>query len=586
VNYEPTLTPEQWNRINELFHATAQLPPSQRDAYLIEVCPDEFIRREVGALLANATGDDFLKLGPRYLGKILGHYRVVDYIGQGSMGQVYQAHDTRLDRFVALKFLPPELKSDARGARRLLREAKNASALNHPNIVVIHGIEHDEILDVDFIVMEYITGKTLAAAIRDGPIPIGRTLGYARQMADALAAAHAQGILHGDLKPTNIMITGQDLVKLLDFGLARLRERELAGDTAKSEFFGTTAYMAPERIGLPLIDPRSEIFSFGVILYEMLSGIHPFRAGGRDREEVAAAIHHDLPPPLPSEIPERLAAVVGGCLEKQVSQRFQSMQDVVSALERQGWPESSISSPPPRQDASVERVRLMAAGITYDNVARSLSALRELTDLFDQRLSLNGREAAISTLRDVILTLEPYPDGVPGTVRRVRRAVMEALKHFASGNLGPLFAQGELEELDLFGMNLNGCYCQTTSFLRCFLAESTFRGCRLVDSSFAGAFIRNVDFTDADITGVDFTDADWFNTVGLTEPQLAAAKRHTLRACPRDITALHRYLDDHYAYRFSSWPSAVQDQLKEAWGEYLKPGGLRELVAAWHRLSH
>jgi serine/threonine protein kinase len=575
------VTPEQWNRINELFHATSQLPPSQRDAYLIEVCPDEFIRQEVRSLLANATADDFLKLGPRYLGKRLAHYQVVDYIGEGSMGQVYKAHDPRLDRFVALKFLPPELKTDARGPQRLLREAKNASALNHPNIVIIHDIAHDDNLDVDFIVMEFITGQTLAALIRAGRIPVPETLRYAGQIAEALVATHAWGILHGDLKPANIMINDRDLVKLLDFGLARWRERELAGDPARSEFFGTPAYMAPERIGLPLMDPRSEIFSFGAILYEMLSGVHPFRSGDRDRDEVAAAIHNDVPPPLFGDIPAWLSGVVSRCLEKRVSQRFQSMQEVLSALKEQGGPESSASPTPARQDASVDKVRLIGAQITFDNVAKSLSALHEFTNLFDQGLSLKGREAAILSLREVILTLESYPTGVPGTVRKVRRAAMDVLKQATSGGLAPLFAEGELEELDLYAMNLNGCHLDGTSFVRCFLAESTFRGSRLAESSFASAFIRNVDFTDADVTRVDFTDADWFNAIGLTEPQLAAANPGTLRACPPDIAALHRYLDDHYGYRFSSWSTDVQTQLKRAWNEYLKPSGLRDVVERW-----
>jgi serine/threonine protein kinase len=577
------VTPEQWDKINELFQAASRLPPDQRDAYLVEVCPDQPIRHEVRSLLAHASGDDFLNIDPeRLVGKTLCHYRITGYIGHGSMGHVYKAQDTKLDRLIALKLLPPDLKNDSKGIARLEREAKSASALNHPNIVIVHAIDRDETVNADFIVMEFVSGRTLSGILRSGEgVPSQQACGYAIQIADGLAAAHRKNILHGDLKPSNIMINDEDLVKLLDFGLARARYREL-GDPTKSELVGTTAYMAPERIGLPLFDPRSEVFSFGIILYQMLSGKHPF--GILDAEAMAKAIHREIPKPLSTQVPIWLTEIVDHCLEKNPAQRFQTMQEVLAALKRDERYGGS-SSTTRRNTPDVDEVRESISRISYRNVAQSCHALDELTSLVGRDLSVDAWDAAVTGLRDVILTLDNDRSGVSGSVRKVRTKVMDVLKRFTFGHLGVLFVGGGLEELDLFRMDLSATQFEGTSFRQCFLAETSFRESRLANSSLAGAWIRNVDFTAADLSGVDFTDTDWFNTIGLTESQLAVAQRETLMVCPADIAAMHRYLDDRYGFPFNSWAGIVQEQITSSWDEYLRPGGLRDVVAQWRGRS-
>ncbi|MBZ5634901.1 MAG: protein kinase [Acidobacteriia bacterium] len=578
------MTPERWDRISEFFAAASELPPEQRDAYLVHVCPDEAIRGEVRSLLANIPPESFLNPDPVFTGKMLRQYKVIEEIGRGSMGRVYKAHDTKLDRTVALKLLPPRLENDVRGPHRLLREAKSASALNHPNIVTVHEIARDEVEGIDFIVMEYISGETLGRAIPIDGLPIDRALDYAIQIADALATAHGKDIVHGDLKPANIMVTEQGRVKLLDFGLARARTREI-GNPAESELFGTTAYMAPERLGTPLTDPRSEVFSFGVILYQMFSGEHPFGTGSR--EEVAAAIHHEIPKPLRSTVPVWLADIVQRCLEKRAIDRFQTMQDVLSALKQEGKGRDPMGSLAPTSpilvSSEVDSVRALAAQITYSNVARSRQALSELADLVGRNASQDVRDAVISALRDIILTLDLDGNVVAGTVRKVRKLTLDTLKVATAGDLGACFKDGELEELDLFMMDFAGTQLVGTNFKGCFLAGADFRGSNLAGACFEIAKIRNVDFTEADLLDANFTDADWFNALGLTEHQMTLVRRDSLPACPADEQAMHRYLSDHYVLPYGSWPSRQQEQLKAAWHEYLRPAGLRDVVAKWRR---
>jgi serine/threonine protein kinase len=514
-------------------------------------------------------------------GKTLRQYRIIEEIGHGSMGQVYKAHDTILDRTVALKLLPPYVRSDARARQRLVREAKTASALNHPNIVTIHEIAHDEKEDVDFIVMEYVIGKTLGVLIPPEGLAVERALDYAKQIADALAAAHGAGILHGDLKPVNLMVTEQGRVKLLDFGLARARTGE-QGDAAKSELFGTTAYMAPERLGTRLSDPRSEVFSFGLILHQMLGGEHPFGAG--TPEQMASAIRDEDHKPLPSEVPTWFAEIVYRCLEKRCDDRFQSMRDVLIELRESdagnNGPGSTHASPRVT-GAELETVRAIAARISYSNVGRSRQALNELADLAVHKGSPPVRDAVTSALRDVLLTIDMDGNAVAGTVRKVRKLTLDTLKATLSGDLAACFQDGDLEELDLFMMDFSGAQLVGVSFKGCFLAGADFRGSHLAGARFGGAKIRNVDFTEANLLGADFTDADWFNALGLTERQLLQIRQGSLRACPADTQAMHRYLAAHYLLPFESWPSHHQEQLKATWGEYLRPGGLRDFVAQW-----
>src|SRR5689334_24802795 len=214
------------------------------------------------------------------IGQSLGHYRIEAKAGEGGMGVVYKAKDTRLDRSVAIKVLPTERVGDPERKRRFVQEAKAASALNHPNIVHIYGI--DTASSVDFIAMEFVEGKVLNEMIALKGMKTGETLRYAVQIADALATAHASGIVHRDVKPSNIMVTGKGLVKVLDFGLAKLAEptdpdpsaltRTMHPATEEGTIVGTAAYMSPEQAQGRKLDGRSDVFSFGAVLYEMVTG--------------------------------------------------------------------------------------------------------------------------------------------------------------------------------------------------------------------------------------------------------------------------------------------------------------------------
>jgi len=239
------------------------------------------------------------------VGQSIAHYRIIEKLGEGGMGVVYKARDTHLDRFVAIKVLPPERVADPERKRRFVQEAKAASALNHPNIITIHDIASEG--GRDFIVMEYVDGQPLDRLIAGRGLPAKEALGYAVQVASALAAAHAAGIVHRDVKPPNIMVarapSGPCQVKVLDFGLAKLTERGAPSETASTltatqqgVVLGTVAYMSPEQAEGRLVDARSDVFSFGAVLYEMLSGRRPFQ--GDSQFSTLMAILRDSPPPL------------------------------------------------------------------------------------------------------------------------------------------------------------------------------------------------------------------------------------------------------------------------------------------------
>src|SRR5262245_27840267 len=287
-------------------------------------------------------------------GTKLGSYEILAPLGAGGMGEVYRARDNRLERAVALKVLPTDFAKDADRLRRFEQEARATSALNHPNILTVHDFGLHE--GAPFIVMELLEGEELRAQLDEGALSVRKAIEYAQQIAAGLAAAHEKSVVHRDLKPENLFVTKDGRVKILDFGLAKLRPQKLAGGvdseaptlkplTDPGVIMGTVGYMSPEQVRGQEADHRADIFSFGMILYEMLSGKRAFN--GASVADVMSAITRDDPPDLSesnAKISPALDKIVRRCLEKKPEQRFQSTSDLGFALEALSSPSSSSGS--------------------------------------------------------------------------------------------------------------------------------------------------------------------------------------------------------------------------------------------------
>jgi serine/threonine protein kinase len=338
---------DRWRIVTEIFHAALERPSSHRASFLVDACRhDPSLRADVDALL---EGDQHAGAGGSAIGRpthaalspgtTLGPYRVDALLGAGGMGEVYKARDTRLNRMVAIKVLPTVFAHDPALRVRFEREARAAAALNHPNICAVFDIGmHD---GAPFIVSEMLEGTTLRQLCASRPLPVQRVLDIAMPIALGLAAAHAKGVVHRDIKPENVFITTENRVKILDFGLAKLADAVVVGDAPLATasplsevgvVMGTAGYMSPEQVrGLPA-DSRSDIFSFGTVLFEMLAGRRPF--GGDSTADISSAILHDDPPALTLEgVPPGLDRIVRRCLEKAAPNRFQSADDLAFALE-------------------------------------------------------------------------------------------------------------------------------------------------------------------------------------------------------------------------------------------------------------
>jgi len=338
------MTPQRWARLKDVFGAALELPEGERLAFVERTfASDPSLCEQVKRLLEaerepleNSVLDALARTEIPDLarGEMLGPYRVDAKIGQGGMGVVYRAWDTRLDRRVALKVLRPEQVGDPVRRQYLVREARAASSLVHPNIVAVHDIGSGR--DIDFIAMEHVEGRPLNEVIPPTGLPAKQAVAYAIQMAAALACAHAAGVVHRDLKPGNIMIAREGVVKLLDFGLARKTpvDGSPGAVTVRHEIAGTPQYMSPEQIRGEPLDYRSDLFAFGAALYRMLAGRDLFDRGS-PMDSIGAILNADaaeLCEAAPA-IPDALKRIILHCVEKAPADRFQSAQDLGFALE-------------------------------------------------------------------------------------------------------------------------------------------------------------------------------------------------------------------------------------------------------------
>ena len=360
-----TMSPDRWRRVEEIFHDALQRAPTQRQAFLEQACgADPELRRQVELLLAKEKEvGSFLEApamtatqpaGASLLGRKLGPYQIVSMLGAGGMGEVYRAHDSKLGRDVAFKTLPSEFARDPERLARFHREARTLASLNHPNIAAIYGLEEFE--NVDCLVLELVEGETLR-----GPLPVEKALDYARQVADALQAAHESGIIHRDLKPANVKVTPQGRIKVLDFGLAKAiwgqeTTQDLSQLTTVTELnthaghiVGTPGYMSPEQARGKEVDKRTDIWAFGCLLYELLTGKRTFR--GDTLQDTLAAVLEREPgwQALPAKTPAKIRELLRHCLQKDPDRRLADIavgRGIIESVQkgRNRWPVAALAA--------------------------------------------------------------------------------------------------------------------------------------------------------------------------------------------------------------------------------------------------
>jgi serine/threonine protein kinase/Tol biopolymer transport system component len=501
----PAMTPERYQQVGKLFDEALEYAPAERSAFLKQAAGDDTeLRLAVEKLLAHQVESaEFLarpaldvaaallarNQTPSVIGQQLGHYRILSLLGAGGMGEVYAARDTRLDRAVALKVLPASFANDPDRLRRFEVEAKATGALNHPNILTVHDIGNYE--GAPYIVAELLEGEELREQLQRGALPVRRCVDYARQIAAGLAAAHEKGILHRDLKPENLFVTKDGRVKILDFGLAKLKpagnrfvgsevetQRQI---TSPGTVLGTAAYMSPEQVRGEEVDQRSDLFSLGLIIYEMLRGERAFQRA-TTAETMTAILKDDVPElgETNAQIPPQLERIVRRCLEKQPERRFQTASDLGFALEALSTPSGSRleRSALPAQTESASRWRLFGnAWLAW--VVAALCLVVALTILYSRRmpaelpafrlsivppgkiavdtlaLSPNGRRLAFAA-RDasgkVILWVRPLDaveaQPLPGTEQA---SISSAPFWSPDGRSLAFFAGGKLKKIELDG---------------------------------------------------------------------------------------------------------------------------------------
>src|SRR6201984_1860341 len=374
---------ERWQQVNDLFQSAAERAPEERAAFLDEACHgDEGLCREVESLLASyERAENFIEspafeVAPELVtndragalvGELIGHYRIESLIGIGGMGEVYLARDERLGRKVALKLLPNRLTPDEAQLSRFKTEARSASALNHPNILTVYEIGAEG--NRQFIATEFIEGVTLRASLAHGRVNLHAALEIAVQGASALAAAHEAGVVHRDIKPENIMLRPDGYAKVLDFGIAKLIEQRPPSDRYEAEatavlqtrpglVLGTGHYMSPEQTRGQQVDARSDIWSLGVVLYEMVGGNPPFR--GETPSDCIASILTAEPPPLSGVLPDvplKLESILQKALRKNSDERYQTIKEMLTDLRNLKAELEAQGSSPQIKEASGSIVR-------------------------------------------------------------------------------------------------------------------------------------------------------------------------------------------------------------------------------------
>src|SRR6476469_5082994 len=405
------MKPERWKKVSDLFQSAVERAPEERAAFLDESChEDEGMRREVESLLtSHERAENFIEIpafevapelvpndsADALIGKLISHYRIESLIGIGGMGEVYLAQDERLGRKAALKLLPQSLTTDETQLDRFKNEARTASALNHPNILTVYEIGAEG--NMQFIATEFIEGVTLRTALASGRMSAHKALEIAVQVASALAAAHDAGVVHRDIKPENIMLRPDGYTKVLDFGIAKLTEQKRASNEPRVEttsllqtrpglVLGTANYMSPEQARGQKVDASSDIWSLGVVLYEMVAGSPPFR--GETPSDCIASILTKEPPPLSGVlpgVPAELESILQKALRKNSDERYQTIKEMLADfrnLKGELEAEGSSTQTRARGESIVSKIKRRKQGLLLAGAAAILASAAVIYSFF------------------------------------------------------------------------------------------------------------------------------------------------------------------------------------------------------------